>query len=111
MPELNVPLLLSTLDHIERHPARWNQRFFQDCGSGCCFAGWAVALHEGHRPYTDNQAVRLGKNGHEQFEIQIDLLAQEYLGLTFHESSVLFDPNNNMEEIRNFISRMVRRRG
>lgn len=40
---INVELLDRTLAYIEAHPEEWDQGNWR-CGTGMCFAGWAVTL-------------------------------------------------------------------
>lgn len=42
----NAELAYRVLDHIDAHPASWNQSEWV-CGSAACFAGWAVKLSGG----------------------------------------------------------------
>lgn len=69
LPELNVDLLDKTLDHIHTLEAfreegveigdRWNQGNWalqEECGTACCFAGWAVKL-AGHRLVTTGECT------------------------------------------------------
>jgi hypothetical protein len=47
MPELNIPLLRKTMEHIETHPEEWSQTTWAvrtPCGTTMCFAGTAAFL-------------------------------------------------------------------
>lgn len=43
MSEINLDLLKKTYVHISKNPEEWNQGTWR-CGTGMCFAGWAVTL-------------------------------------------------------------------
>jgi hypothetical protein len=47
-PNINVPLLRKSLEHITAHPEQWEQHSWavqtESCGTQFCLAGWAVSL-------------------------------------------------------------------
>lgn len=57
----NVALLRQMLAHIEAHPETWDQATWRnpdaECGTACCFAGWAVTLAGGQ--FEASQTVRI----------------------------------------------------
>ena len=85
-PVKNVDLARRTLEHVEalalaRGPDRWDQgRFRHDnesCGTTACFAGWAVALTDGHEYLTMSDA-------------EIEDRAAELLGLDIDDVDKIF---------------------
>lgn len=61
MATVNTELLKRTLQHIEDHPETWDQATWRnpdaECGTACCFAGWAVTLAGGQ--FEASQIVRI----------------------------------------------------
>jgi hypothetical protein len=61
MTTVNKELLKRTLQHIEDNPETWDQATWRnpdaECGTACCFAGWAVTLAGGQ--FEASQTVRI----------------------------------------------------
>jgi len=117
---LNVELLLQTLALIQAQPERWYQGSFysvrkvpgggwrsteaeheNDCGTACCFAGWAVAINDRREPrrYGDGSDA-IGAN-------HISVRAMRLLGLTAYEAAHLFSASNTMGKIEQYVHRIV----
>jgi hypothetical protein len=112
----NVDLLRRTLAHIEANPADWNQATWR-CGTGMCFAGWAVTLAGGQwyedKPtslYRDELIAepddaddflnrRIGAR-----TIHVDDRAKRVLGLEEGQAEVLFDGGNDLHDLRHIVT-------
>lgn len=94
--ELNVPLLDSVMKQITEFPELHDQGWFftdTDCGTACCFAGWACVLagYEPDMAWGDNRGA--GVNSPDGVKGAWEV-AQELLGLTDDQALVLFGPCN-----------------
>lgn len=81
----NKKLLRRTGDFIEKHPHKYNQHTW-NCGTMMCVAGTAASLVKGYQGFVINHDEVL-VNG-ELYDI--GAFAQEQLGLTDDEASILF---------------------
>lgn len=104
MPDINVPLLRKTLEHITAHPEEWNQDVWAkrtECGTACCLAGTALAI-QGYEFDWDNNGPLMSLLG-ESFWLTdgrgIDEAAIEELGLTNDEADRLFDGDNSLHTL------------
>ncbi len=125
MPELNVPLLRKTLDHIKAHPNELRQEFWR-CDTGMCFAGWAVTLAGGRWLVQDLR----GEDGEPSTWAEVlrpepdddpELLwptpygagmpcagrAQRLLGLTLNQADALFHADNTITDLEYICERLV----
>lgn len=91
----NVAALTEVLDHVETNPDRHDQAAWV-CGTTACLAGWAVALHHGHK------AGDLLSRSSDSFlhGDWIPKAAEAILGLTHKEGSVLFGTPGEKTAIR-----------
>jgi hypothetical protein len=93
----NTEGLQKTLEHIKEHPGEWNQGSWSTC-----FAGASLRVLKG-AVVVESTCCRLC----DDLEIDgspiqgngIATLAQEALGLTDEQRSVLFNGNNDLERI------------
>jgi hypothetical protein len=119
-PTINVEGLTKVLDHVETLAAfehegvrtdRWRQGFWgqsdyrhyadpEICGTAACFAGWTLLDHG----YTIKGWRFRAPNG---MFVTPELHAAELLGLTDYESSVLFAGNNDLDDLRQVVARLV----
>lgn len=99
---VNVALLREALAHITDHPERWDQAVWLQrwpCGTAGCLAGHVVLLSpyadpfwEGVTPNYDS-AWRATLRGE---VLDVDLVAQELLGIDRWDRERLFDPDNSL---------------
>ena len=81
----------------------------EECGTAACFAGW-TALLDGWKPRIDvgnlfTYALMVNpKTGETDFSSNI---ARESLGLTLTQSDILFDSDNTLEDLREFVEMIV----
>jgi hypothetical protein len=97
------------IDFIEEHPEEWNQKEWakrtKGCGTACCVAGWAVVRagykldwkHRNSNPYLGRTNCAYDNDGQ---SVAISTLAEKILGLTCHQATRLFDPKNDLEQIK-----------
>ena len=78
-------LMLTVLEHVQRHPETWDQERWH-CGTSHCFAGFAQTW-----------------NGAEGDSSTCQEAALEALGITREGGQLLFDCYNTMEEIVTFV--------
>lgn len=96
MPDINVPLLRKTLEHITEHRQEWYQGAWAirtECGTAYCLAGHAVVLsgHEIRVPEGEYQLGYATASGEYVSEV-----AMEELGLTEWEAERLFAEHNTL---------------
>jgi len=114
VPGLNVELLLETLAFIQAERGLWDQSSYYtrkylapECRTSCCFAGWAVAIHEGRDPYDDNSEERrqaLHLSGGKDL---VPWRAIAYLGINEREAAVLFRASNSLPVIQQAVEAIV----
>lgn len=132
-PRVNVPLLRKTLEVVEQEAAKmdagetcqWDQGEWR-CGTGMCFAGWAVHLDGGkwatEELFSDHfddlvaepeDRAPMTPWDHVDFGVkavtQVGERAQRILGLTNEEQQSLFAGINGIEDIRRVTSKILRR--
>ena len=78
-------LMLTVLEHVQKHPETWDQERWH-CGTSHCFAGFAQTW-----------------NGAEGDSGTCQEAALEALGITREGGQLLFDCYNTMEEIGTFV--------
>lgn len=104
---MNKDNILAVADAIENHTipdlgfnmSNWFSPTSQDrrdnsghgCGTVACVAGWSAVLATGRQP--DNNRWYYGKDHAEK-------VAKEYLGLSWPDSSRLFEPEEDVYEWR-----------
>jgi hypothetical protein len=100
MPDINVPLLRKSLEHITAHPEEWDQKVWAkrtDCGTACCLAGTALAIQGYEFEWS------FGAFSREAFATadgeNIGDTAQEELGLTDDEADALFSETNSLSRL------------
>jgi len=98
--------MLATLAHVEAHPEQHNQRqFLYTCRSGCCFAGWALAIHRRQEPIRDSPFIEVASHRMDRVEAQ----ARKALGITRRQAGDLFEPYNDLEDLGLFVERIIER--
>lgn len=133
-PRVNVPLLRKTLEAVEDEAAKvqgsqWDQRVWR-CGTGMCFAGWAVHLDGGEFAsdqegsiFFDEVIVDTGLDGEVDrrravFPVDdikpgvvhtedVPTRAMQILGLTEDQAYPLFAGGNNIDNIRSMVGRLI----
>lgn len=116
---INVTLLKQTLAHIEANPSEWKQTRYR-CGSGLCFAGWAVQL-AGGRWFSDPDATLSealiaepddltsgtfpAPDGSQRL-VWVGNRAERVLGLSDDQSSDLFYAANTLDDLRIIVSEL-----
>jgi hypothetical protein len=110
--QLNVPLLMETLQQVRTEAAkppsesRWSQGAFEKCGTTRCFGGWAIVL-TGHEIYPSPH--RYAVNG------GTGAWAEDLLGITHREAEHLFfcttSPSTSVAKIEEIVSWILERRG
>lgn len=106
----NVKLLRETLAHIEAEPRKWYQPDWR-CGTGMCFAGWAVTLAGGqwkHGPDEAGSDLLVVEPGDSEFDRRVGSTmamtrAQRLLGLTEDQADELFDGSNDLDNLRRIV--------
>lgn len=140
MNTLNVALLRQTLAYIETHPDEWNQTTWRntdaDYGTACCFAGWAVTLAGGQ--FENIQYVKLDSlpipadTAETLRDFAIDLESTAHISdaaawllglfgaamgeddgyyLDSGAASYLFDPENELEDLRRIVAELIAEAG
>ena len=102
----NVTLLKATLSYIELHPEEWDQTSWI-CDTTACFAGTACLLGGGKRIFrkgelSDDESVRVGRKRRLVME-----MAQEVLDLNSREADRLFNPCNNLSQLRRLVNELI----
>lgn len=122
-PRVNVALLRKTLEVVEEEAVklgteecRWDQGSWR-CGTGMCFAGWAVHLdgakwasEDGYSDHYDDVVAEPGDNVTSvpwddvtpgvTAVVSVAIRAQQILGLTDDEANVLFAASNDIDDIQ-----------
>lgn len=101
----NTAELVAIYQHIKAHPETWKQDVFAertDCGTAYCVAGWAVTRAGDEVVWPEG--ARLAQfvaidGGYES----ISKRAAHLLGLTEVEEDDLFDPINELDDLRAII--------
>lgn len=142
----NSDLAHEVLDVIRAFPANHNQdawcspgstevcekdareEFIEDpietawsCGTGMCFAGWAVALSVGldwderdpSRPWADPGVVggvEPGENGR-IWGSSIGEAARQLLGITYGDAYKLFKADNTLDDLERLVDRLEQKYG
>ena len=100
--------------HIEASPEQWNQsRYYDkvtvgytvregDCGTACCFAGWAVKFSLEGRPDPKADLQYLRKVS---LHAEMHHRAMKWLELEPTEARYLFDANRTWYDIKAFRAR------
>jgi len=116
---INVPLLQETLAHIEANPSEWYQKQYR-CGTGMCFAGWAVHLAGGEwyagpestyaseliaEPDEPN-SFTLSDSG--ALVVHAEDRATRLLGLTDEQSATLFYEDNTLADLRRIVADLAK---
>lgn len=94
--KLNVPLLDSVMKKITEFPELHDQGSVfteTDCGTACCFAGWACVL-SGYEPAMDATGSGREVKAPNGFQPAFGL-AQYLLGLNLDQALTLFSPSNS----------------
>lgn len=114
---INVALLKQTLAHIEANPGEWHQPRYR-CGSGLCFAGWAVQLAGGQWYTTADEVLSdllLAEpdepGSYELAEsdvcvVSADNRAERLLGLTEVQANRLFHEDNTRADLRLIVAEL-----
>lgn len=94
----NVELLEKTIQHIEDYPEDHDQtRWFTECGTASCFAGWAWNLagrnYDNFLAYTNLSLCHFS--------------AQSLLGLTTNEALILFYEFNTRDMLKLMVKDLV----
>lgn len=113
----NADLLRRTLAHIEEHPEQWEQEMWAtrrlDCGTTCCFAGWAVALSGGKPDFPDEdwdtlEAYRIVPGSVPGIaETRYAEVARQLLGLDKAQSDLLFSEANELDDLRRIVAQLT----
>lgn len=115
---MNTALLRRTLAHIEANPAEWYQPNWR-CGTGMCFAGWAVTLAGGKwltRPGEFGERFLEPTDGDPQQDISkmsdgrrgvhVQLRAVRILGLDEELADRLFCATNSLDDLREIVAEL-----
>ncbi|MGP4093024.1 hypothetical protein [Nonomuraea sp. KM90] len=116
---INAQLLKQTLAHIEANPSEWDQKQYR-CGTGLCFAGWAVQL-AGGRWYSDNADAALGEaliaepgearsfapeSDSSVRLVHAEFRAEQVLGLSDDQAGRLFYAGNTLPDLRLIVAEL-----
>jgi hypothetical protein len=112
----NAELAYRVLDQIDAHPEQWDQsRWWRPspaCGTGGCFAGWAVQLSGGHME-RDEFAYIVVKSGLGELDGRyVPVAAAALLGLPMDEAESeaeaenlpLFHESNDREDLGRLVA-------
>lgn len=107
----NVDLLRQTMDHIEAQPENWDQLHWArrtPCGTAGCFAGTALML-AGQAEFTWSTRIDDGLIFADEMLDGRDIgdAAQELLGLDMDDADGLFDPNNTLDQLRDWVAKLT----
>lgn len=103
-PQINVPLLRKTLEHITAHPEEWDQAVWMrqsgrtECGTAGCVAGWAVTF-AGHTLDFESAVIFWGEAQYLDDGREIEQAAQDELGLTDDQADRLFAEHNALTDL------------
>lgn len=86
------------------------------CGTGMCFAGWAVALGVGldwderapGQPWSDPGVVG-GVEGPRLSGSSIAEAARQLLGITYSDAYKLFESDNTLDDLEHIVARLERK--
>lgn len=99
MPELNVELARTVLDHVKMDPEHHSQfsygADYPICGTVMCIAGWAVHYAGCRLEWVDG--ILYGADGDTVFD-----KAKQVLGMTYDQASDIFVDFHNESAIRKF---------
>lgn len=113
---VNVDLLTKTLAHIEAHPETWYQedwRVRTDCGTACCFAGWAATLDGCVWYVRDDDLAEDDLDGWAELitiggaTVGVGEHAAKILGLSRYDADRLFDGGNNLTALRRIVGELI----
>ena len=116
-PTPNVALLRQTLAKIEALPDLWNQHRYR-CGTGMCIAGWGCELAGGrwlHAPdgfWPDLLVAETGDDPEiirrldDRDVIDVGIRARRIFGLTYSQAEVLFDAENDLDDLRRIVGEL-----
>lgn len=120
----NIELLQETLDYIKAHPSEWYQEYWASkapmCGTKFCFAGHAIQLAQPKgikaKFYWMDSAENVSdpSQPHEGLltanlvdvpdgTYEVAELASRYLGLTDDEADYLFEGDNTIARLEEYI--------
>ena len=103
----NVELLERTMQFIDDHPERHDQRSYgyrKKCGTFACFAGWACVLSGG---VTWTKQHDGSKRLIQVRDLPTSLAAQRLLGLDDREARALFAVDNTSEVLKLMVKDLV----
>jgi hypothetical protein len=106
-----------TLKYIEDHPQEWDQGVWASrtpCGTACCFAGWAVALHEQGNPEDLFDFIQNGDDVsclRDDVESpyagrDIERAAKDCLNIEEEWADALFDGTNSLSDLQVIVARL-----
>lgn len=112
---VNVELLRRTLEYIETHPEEWDQETW-GCGTVACFAGHAVALSGNwEEAYKGRSTLVIPAGSSRKATPYSDNIITTYkstaarleLGLSMHQSDLLFQGSNTLARLRHYVHRFI----
>lgn len=106
---INKELLLETLQYIEEHPEKWNQKHWvPECGTACCFAGRAALLAGATYPLWMRNAGRTATMVLPYGAIvSVSDYAAGKLGIDSKDADKLFDAKNTLEDLNLVVKQLI----
>lgn len=105
MITFNTALGRQIYDQIAGHRESWDQDCWgfnigNDCGTTACVAGWAAHFTGWKSAVNTFDSTRVTKDGREMLT---ELVGEDELGLTPHQSRYLFNGDRTFEQVEDFL--------